>query len=204
MRYFGALAPPGKKGLYLGYINATVGIGWSLGSLVAGELYQTGGDIYVLARRHLVEALGEDAAVVEAMSQTEVLPALSAKLGVDADAARVVLWNAYSPQDVWTHFVIIGLVSMVGLLLFDLATRYAGDKEEPVLIVLTGVITGICYGAGVGALFAFAMVARRGIEVAMPDAYVEENPWAPGSVVVFGLVAVGMVYQAAVLLGITG
>ena len=33
----------------MGYANMTTGIGWSIGSIVAGELYQTGGDKVVLA-----------------------------------------------------------------------------------------------------------------------------------------------------------
>ena len=44
MRYFNNIAPPGKKGLYLGYINATGGIGWALGSVIAGSMYEEGGD----------------------------------------------------------------------------------------------------------------------------------------------------------------
>jgi POT family proton-dependent oligopeptide transporter len=55
MRYLASIAPPGKEGLYMGYVNFTVGIGWSVGSVIAGEMYQEGGDKIVLARRYLVE-----------------------------------------------------------------------------------------------------------------------------------------------------
>ncbi len=38
MRYLASIAPPGKEGQYMGYVNFTVGIGWSLGSILAGNL----------------------------------------------------------------------------------------------------------------------------------------------------------------------
>ncbi|MEO1232783.1 MAG: MFS transporter, partial [Myxococcota bacterium] len=37
--YLGLIAPPGKKGLYLGYVNIPVGIGGGFGALLAGWLY---------------------------------------------------------------------------------------------------------------------------------------------------------------------
>ena len=57
LRYLSRIAPEGKKGLYMGYSNFTVGIGASIGSLVAGHLYQNGGDKVVLARRYLVDRM---------------------------------------------------------------------------------------------------------------------------------------------------
>ena len=39
----------------MGYVNFTVGIGWSIGSIIAGHMYQEQGDKVELARRYLVE-----------------------------------------------------------------------------------------------------------------------------------------------------
>ena len=55
MRYLAGIAPPGREGLYMGYVNFTVGIGWSIGSIIAGNLYQENGDKTVLAKRYLIE-----------------------------------------------------------------------------------------------------------------------------------------------------
>ena len=101
MRFLASITPPGKEGLYMGYANMTTGIGWSIGSIVAGELYQTGGDKVVLARRYLVEELGQDATVVEGLSKTEVLPMMQRLAEVDAWGARELLWNAYDPGSMW-------------------------------------------------------------------------------------------------------
>ncbi|MES2644670.1 MAG: MFS transporter [Myxococcota bacterium] len=55
MEYLASLAPPGKRALYLGYANMPDGIGWVLGSLVAGASYEERGDKINLAREALAE-----------------------------------------------------------------------------------------------------------------------------------------------------
>lgn len=49
------LAPPGKRALFLGYANMPDGIGWVLGSLIAGSQYEEKGDKVNLTRRMLSE-----------------------------------------------------------------------------------------------------------------------------------------------------
>jgi hypothetical protein len=51
--YMAALAPPGKRALYLGYANMPDGVGWVLGNLIAGASYEEHGDKVTLARRFL-------------------------------------------------------------------------------------------------------------------------------------------------------
>ena len=170
IRYFAQIAPPGKKGLYLGYVNATTGIGWSIGSLIAGKLYQEGGDKVVLARRYLVDELGQDAAAVEAMAKDDVLPALAQALEATQDAARIVLWDAYAPQEIWFTFALIGIVSMIGLIGFDIITRYARPAAEPWLLIgLTGLIALWSYGPWWAMGFVVSMLVYVGLQFAWPE-----------------------------------
>lgn len=161
MRYFAGIAPPGKQALYLGYVNATTGIGWSLGSLIAGTMYEEGGDKVVLARRFLVEEQGMPAAEVEGLAKTEVLPTLAERLSQTEGAVRDLLYTTYEPQHVWTWFTVIGIVSMLGLVAFDQITRRDVSWEEEALIVVTGLVTGICYGWPIGLWFFGHMLVRR-------------------------------------------
>lgn len=161
MRYFAGIAPPGKKALYLGYVNATTGIGWSLGSLIAGSMYEEGGDKVVLARRYLVEESGLAASEVTALAKTEVLPRLAETLGQTPAAAQQLLYDTYSPQHVWTWFTVVGVVSMVGLFAFDQITRKEAEWEESALIAVTTLTTGICYGVWVGLWFGVHMLLRK-------------------------------------------
>jgi dipeptide/tripeptide permease len=130
MRFLASITPPGKEGLYMGYANMTTGIGWSIGSIIAGELYQTGGDKVVLARRYLVEELGQDAAVVDGLSKTEVLPMLQGLAEVDAWGARELLWTAYDPGSMWAIFTIIGASSLIGLFFYDRLVQSAEADPE--------------------------------------------------------------------------
>ena len=119
LRYMASIAPPGKKGLYLGYANATTGIGWSIGSVVAGHLYEGGGDKVNLARKHLVEVIGQDSTAVEALKKTDVMPRLADAIGADVETAQRLLWDTYDPGSMWLVFAIIGGCSLVGLRIFD-------------------------------------------------------------------------------------
>lgn len=162
MRYFAGIAPAGKKALYLGYVNATTGIGWSLGSMIAGTMYEEGGDKVVLARRHLVDEVGMNADAVEALPKTEVLPLLTEKLGyADPKMTQDLLYQTYDPSFVWEWFTVVGVVSMLGLLAFDQVTKREVDWEENALIVITGLTCGICYDWMIGGWFFVHMAVRK-------------------------------------------
>ncbi|MFT4624345.1 MAG: dipeptide/tripeptide permease [Myxococcota bacterium] len=169
MRYFANIAPPGKKGLYLGYINATGGIGWFLGSRIAGTMYEEGGDKVVLARRYLVEQLGQDAGMVQEMAKTEVLPTLAAQLDQTPDAVRTLLFTTYDPSFVWTHFALIGLVSMFGLLIFDFVTKQKLAIEPYILLLLTGFISLYTYGWIPAVFFSVCILAYLFVEHVAPQ-----------------------------------
>jgi len=175
MRYFNNIAPPGKKGLYLGYINATGGIGWALGSIIAGSMYEEGGDKIVLARRYLTTELGQSAEAVEAMEKTAVLPKLMELTSQDAAGVRELLYTTYEPGFVWTHFALIGIVSMVGLILYDRITQAKATWEAPALVVMTTGIAGWTYSGGdiwrgviTGGIFGGLMVVYMVLEKTAP------------------------------------
>jgi MFS family permease len=127
-RYLNRIAPEGKKGLYMGYSNFTVGIGWSIGSLMAGHLYANTGEKVGLARRHLVDKLDMDSAEVLALPKSDVLPMLQEKLGLDEFATRQLLWDTYDPYWMWLVFGSIGCVSLVALLIYNYFVNRA-DKD---------------------------------------------------------------------------
>jgi MFS family permease len=148
MRYFSALAPPGKKGLYLGYINATGGIGWSLGSILAGTVYEAHGDKVVLARRYLVDERGVSADTVTAMSKDDVLPHLAEALGATPIEVQTLLLNSYQPNNVWLGFTVIGVLSMIGLVIYDRITqaKLSFNTEANLLTALTFTLAFLSYG----------------------------------------------------------
>ena len=139
--YLASLAPKGREGLYLGYVNATQAIGWTLGSVLAGRLYEAGGDKVVLARRMLVERFSQDPAAVEAMQKTAVMPELSRLLETDAAGTTALLWQTYAPNSMWAVFALIGVSSMVGLVIYGRLVQVLDEKKDWVFAVLVLVYT---------------------------------------------------------------
>jgi dipeptide/tripeptide permease len=132
MRYLASIAPAGKEGLYMGYVNFTVGIGWSIGSIVAGELYQKNGDKVELARRYMVENEVMTADAAAAIDRGEVLNVFTQSVEGNPDPwqTRQILWDNYDPEGMWLLFTVIGLASMVLIFLYDRLTKAADRNPD--------------------------------------------------------------------------
>ena len=143
--YLASLAPKGRAATYLGYVNATQAIGWSIGSVVAGQLYQAGGDKVVLARRMLIERFERSPEEVEQMAKTTVLPELQKALDMSSQETLTLLWNTYEPNGVWTIFALIGLSSMVGLFFYSWLAKKIGDRNEGIYVAVALGYTWVIY-----------------------------------------------------------
>jgi proton-dependent oligopeptide transporter, POT family len=128
-QYLSLIAPPGKKGLYLGYANIPAGVGIFAGSWIAGILYGRWGEKAVLALRYLAEKTpwgvakhwNGNVATLETtlgVPRTDAMQKLQEITGMDPAAATQMLWNTYSPQRVWIPFLAIGVLAAVGLWIF--------------------------------------------------------------------------------------
>ena len=134
--YLASLAPKGREGLYLGYVNATQAIGWSLGSILAGQLYESGGDKVMLARRMLVDRFQQDDTAVKAILKDDVVPRLAELLELDTRGATKVLWDTYHPYSMWGIFALIGVTSMLGLFLYGYLVKKLSVKSDWVFALL--------------------------------------------------------------------
>ncbi|MFU8847823.1 MAG: MFS transporter [Opitutales bacterium] len=129
-RYIVDIAPKGKEGLYIGFSNFTVGIGWSIGSILAGHLYESGGDKVVLAKRYLIDQLGMGADQVAALAKEEVMPKLAEMANTDVFGARDLLWNTYDPYSMWAIFAAIGLGALIMLVIYNKVINAANKDPE--------------------------------------------------------------------------
>ncbi|MFK7930103.1 MAG: MFS transporter [Myxococcota bacterium] len=129
MEYLSSLAGPGEKGMYMGFANAPLGIGWMAGSLFGGIFYDKYGDRTNLARQHLTDELGSSSILVDYLPKEEVFPAMMTSAGLDRADALDLLWTTYNPGIMWTIFAGIGITSLVGLGIYDFFVRRAAPKE---------------------------------------------------------------------------
>ncbi|MBN2506673.1 MAG: MFS transporter [Verrucomicrobia bacterium] len=138
--YLGLIAPPGKKGLYLGYVNIPVGVGVFFGSWIAGLLYGRYGEKAVLALRYLAEKTpfgtgrpwdGDVASLPLALGveRTDAMLKLQEVTGLDPAAATQLLWNTYAPHHVWIPFACVGVVAAAGLYVFGRLARRWSDMN---------------------------------------------------------------------------
>lgn len=114
--YLGVIAPEGQKALYMGYANMPFAIGWVIGSLLGGGLYEKMGEKAGLALRYLEQHGGVPAGI----DRTSAMDALQKSTGLDPNGATELLWRTYHPYQVWYPFVALGLVAAVGIGLYSL------------------------------------------------------------------------------------
>lgn len=128
--YFALIAPPGKKALYLGYVNIPIAIGQGFGAMIAGYAYGNYGEKAVLALKYLAQhtptgqASGWDGTVgsLEAtlnITRAEAFAELQNTLNLGATEATQLLWDTYHPQYVWIPFAMIGLGSAAAMFIFN-------------------------------------------------------------------------------------
>jgi MFS family permease len=141
IEFLSLIAPPGKKGLYLGYVNIPVGVGVYAGSKIAGYVYGHFGEKAVLALKYLAEKTsfgqgkGWDGNVatletVLGVKRTAAMIKLQEVTGLDPTAATRMLWDTYSPHwHVWIPFALIGVVSAMGLWIFGRMARRWSDMN---------------------------------------------------------------------------
>lgn len=138
--YLALIAPPGKKGLYLGYVNIPVGVGVYFGSAIAGYVYGQYGEKAVLALRYIAEhtPFGQgrgwngDVATLEAtlgLQRSGAMARLQEITGQDAVAVTQVLWETYHPHYIWIPFALIGAVASVGLWIFGRMAKRWSDMN---------------------------------------------------------------------------
>jgi MFS family permease len=139
--YLGLIAPEGKKGLYLGYVNIPVGVGGFIGSKLAGYLYGNFGEKAVLAQKYILEhtKLGEgkvwngDPETLTSLlgvERTAAFSKLQELTGMDPHQATALLWNTYSPQyAVWIPFAVIGVIAVISLIIFARMARRWSDMN---------------------------------------------------------------------------
>ena len=138
--YLSLIAPPDKKGLYLGYVNIPVGVGVYFGSAIAGYIYGHYGEKAVLALRYLAERtpFGQgrhwDGHVATLETALEIgRPAAMARLqavtGLDPAAATRMLWDTYHPHLIWIPFAAIGVLAAAALWIFGRMARRWSDMN---------------------------------------------------------------------------
>lgn len=135
--YLATIAPPGKKALYLGYVNIPAGVGSGVGAWIAGHLYGRFGEKANLALRYLAEKTdfgraknwNGDPSELEsllAIERKNAVARLAEELQISSSEVTTLLWQTYQPEIwVWAPFAAIGVASAIALIVFaQMAKRW--------------------------------------------------------------------------------
>ncbi len=121
--YLGVIAPEGQKGLYMGYANVPLAIGWWYGSKFGGEVYDRMGDKANLA----LDYLGKQYQVF-GVERIDAMKKLTEVSGLSPADATSLLWSVYHPYKLWYQFAAIGLASAVAMVFYS---RWVKRFEAP-------------------------------------------------------------------------
>jgi len=113
--YLGVIAPPGQKGLYMGYSNVPFAVGWGYGSKLAGQVYDKMGDKANLAIDYLRSHHG-----LEGVDRTTAFAKLMEVTGQNASDATRLLWSTYHPYQLWYLFAGIGFAAAIAMVFYSI------------------------------------------------------------------------------------
>ncbi|MFH1132796.1 MAG: MFS transporter, partial [Pseudomonadota bacterium] len=135
--YVGLIAPPEKKALYMGYSNIPFAIGWFLGNIIGGNIYEATASKFKLARQYMLDELKMDSTFVmnkEKLPNEQVMDKLAQSMnggaGVSVKDATQMLWKKHKPYMVWYYLGIIGLAGTIGMIVFYLATKKSTESGK--------------------------------------------------------------------------
>jgi dipeptide/tripeptide permease len=130
MEFLASLAKKGQEGLFMGYANIPVAIGWVAGSLIAGSAYEENGDKVNLARRYMETKLEMGADFVAGIEKSQVVSTLAEKLGQTPLEVQRLLYETYQPQTLWYDIGKIGMASVVGMIIYAIVIRKLDERSE--------------------------------------------------------------------------
>lgn len=125
--YLAVIAPENQKGLYMGYSNIPVAIGWGYGAWFGGQIYGAMGEKATLALKYMSEVLHlpND----QLPKPEKAFGTLTDVLGSNAADTTTLLWNTYNPGEVWYPFAYLIIGSAVLMIVYNkLAKRWAGSN----------------------------------------------------------------------------
>jgi len=139
--YIGVNAPADKKALYMGLSNIPFAVGWIVGNVVSGPLYDAFANKLQITKQYLLdvkkvplETLVKVVDDYKATNPDNLLPETIAKMNIDTFdffpyfqelteldkyAANQLLWDAYAPWKIWIVLSSFGVLSIAAMLLYN-------------------------------------------------------------------------------------
>jgi len=117
--YIGRIAPKGKEALYMGTSFLPVAAGNWITGFLSGDLYEAWSDKVSLLKTEVAKRGLEIPEISSNFSQNDYFNKAAELMGMSHRQLTDYLWNTYNPSKIWMVFSAIGVVTILGLLLYD-------------------------------------------------------------------------------------
>lgn len=117
--YIGRIAPKDRVGLYMGASFLPMSGGNYVAGLLSGQVYGSLSDKVTLLRQDLSNKGIELPEISEQFTKTDFLNTAAEKLSMSQAEITGYLWNTYHPENIWMIFTTIGVITGIGLLLYN-------------------------------------------------------------------------------------
>ncbi len=117
--YIGKIAPKDKVALYMGCSFLPVAGGNLAAGFLSGKVYGSVSDKIMLLKQEVSARGLQIREIGSGFSQNDYIKEAATKMGLDERGLTDLLWNKYHPEKIWMIFTAIGLLTLVGLFLYD-------------------------------------------------------------------------------------
>ena len=124
--YIGLIADKDKKALYMGMSFLPVAGGNFLGGYLSGSVYQKFSDKTTLLKDYLIK---NNITPPSNLKPNELLNFASDKLNISQNQLTDILWNTYNPGKIWYIFFAIGMIAVVGLIIYNYVINKIRNKN---------------------------------------------------------------------------
>ncbi len=117
--YVAKISPKGKEALYMGTYFLPIAFANLLTKWITGDLYESKADIAHLARKALDAKNIHLPEVTKAYPKNTFLNEAAEKLQMTREQLTQYLWDTYNPASIWYVIAGIGVITIVGLVVYD-------------------------------------------------------------------------------------
>ncbi len=128
--YIAKISPKGKEALYMGTYFLPIAIANLLTKWITGDLYAGMSDKVVIIREELAKRSIELPEITLEYTKNNFYAEAAEKLQMSADEMTTFMWNTYHPGNIWYIIAGIGLLTIIGLFIYNSIINKGNPKVQ--------------------------------------------------------------------------
>ncbi len=117
--YIAKISPKGKEALYMGTYFLPIAIANLLTKWITGDLYENWADKLNLLKREVTTRGIELPEITSEFTKNDYIAAAAQNMNMSDRELTTFLWDNYHPGNIWYIISGIGLITIIGLIIYD-------------------------------------------------------------------------------------